>query len=517
MMALQRISGIAKADFLERVRKFSFPAFAAFLVFSVFWFVPRPSGFTGLVIEPDRFLQGSDPSWIPISSALCGGTFLCLLGFVYIKNAVRQDHEAGILTLVQTSSLKRSTYLFGKFLSNVCLLLLLLVFLMAASFLTMVVRFPGRFIPLQSFFSPFLCIIPGLFFVSAFALLTDCAPVFRKNSSLSIGLYFCLFVLILTFGSLNRNPYRLTSIFDFSGFMWIHDSISRTVTAVTGQPATRINLFSYSREAGSQLKTLVFHGLMPSAAYFSDKLIMIALSLGLTGLASLLLPKSQNPVFAAAKKQLPQAIKNAPARIPFFHFGVFRSQMTILLKSQSFFWWSVAVCLWIANLFSPMDTVRSALFPLAFVWLLPVFSKMGYLEHQTGMIIVLRTIPNAPLLQALFCWRAGLAISFFTSLPVLLRLFLSQNFAGFLAVIIFTIFIPTSALFLGEWTKSNRPFEILYLILCFLMMNLPTLVFTDSSFSVQSGLRACCFILITVGMLVLAFAARLKTIRVTFK
>lgn len=513
MTEFQRIFGMAKADFLERVRKFSFPAFAAAMVFTVFWLVPRPSGFTALVIEPDQLLQGSDPSWIPMSSAMCGGMLLCLLGFAYIRNTVQHDRDIGIFRLVQVSPLKRSSYLFGKYFSNVSLLLLLLGFLMASSFVTMAIHFPGRFIPLYAFVSPFLCVVPGLFFVAAFALLTDCMPVFRKSSGLSIAVFFCFSILILTFATLYRVHSRFLSIFDFSGYLWMHDSISSAAVAVTGQPVTHISLFTNSHETGAHLKALAFHGLTPSVSCLADKLILIAFSLILTFFASFLLPVSQK-ADSAVKKQNPRESSKISAKIPFFHFGLIHSEAMILFKDRGAFWWAAAVCLWIANLVSPMDTVRGALFPIALAWMLPVFSKMGCLEHQTGVAAVLRTIPKAPFLLTLACWNTGLAVSLFTALPVLLRLLFSNHLADFVSILAVAVAVPSFSLCLGEWTKTNRPFETLFLIFCYLAINVPELLFAGDYFTAASALRVGVLILITGAMLFLTFT---KTLAQNFR
>ncbi len=482
MSGFQRILGTAKADFLERTRKFSFFAFAAILVFAVFWFVPKPSGVTSMVIEPARLLQASDPSWIPMSSAMCGGMLLCILGFAFIKDTVQQDCHAGIFYWIQTSPLKRSTYVLGKFVSNVFLLLLLLGFLMAASFFMMVLHFPGQFIPLYDFFSPFLCLVPGLFFVAAFAVLTDCVPVFRKSSRLSIAVFLCFSVMILTFESLWRIHFRILSIFDFSGFLWMRDSISNTVLAVTGHPVTQINLFTSAHRTNAQLKAVAFHGLTPSYQFFIDKLILVAFSLLLALLASFMLPKFEKAAASAQKQAVPKP-KNAPAWIPPLHFGIIHSEALILIKDRTRLWWITAICLWIATIFSPMNTVCSALFPITFAWMLPVFSKMGCLEYQTGVNSVLRTISKAPLLLAFDCWSTGLVISLAVGFPTLLRLLFSNQIANFISALVFTAAVPSFALFLGEWTKTNRPFEILYLIVCYLAVNVPKLIFAGAYFT----------------------------------
>lgn len=508
MSGFQRILGTAKADFLERIRKFSFFAFAAILIFAVFWFVPKPSGVTSMVIEPTRLLQASDPSWIPMSSAMCGGMLLCILGFAYIKNTVQQDCHAGIFYWIQTSPLKRSTYVLGKFVSNLFLLLLLLGFLMAASFFMMVLHFPGQFIPLYDFFSPFLCLVPGLFFVAAFAVVTDCAPVLRKSSSLSIAIFLCFSIMILTFESLWRINSHLLSIFDFSGFLWMRDSISNTVLAATGHPVTQINLFTSAHRTNAQLKAVAFHGLTPSYQFLIDKLILMASSLILALLASFMLPKSEKAAASVQKQATPKP-NNALAWIPPLHFGITHSEALILLKDRTKLWWMTAICLWIATFFSPMDTVCSALFPIAFAWMLPVFSKMGCLEHQTGVDSILRTMPKVPLLLTFDCWNTGLAISLAVGFPTLLRLLFSNQIANFISALVFVVAVPSFALFLGEWTKTNRPFEILYLIVCYLAVNVPQLIFTGAYFTAESTVRVIGLVILTGVMLFLTFTKKL--------
>ena len=509
MKTVRAVLGVAKADFLERVRRFSFVALCALAVFFTFWFVPRPTGFTALVIDPDVFLQGSDPSWIPMSAAMCGGMLLCLFGFAYIVNSVQRDWKSGVLSLLRTSPTKRAAYLFGKLLSDTLLLLCLLASVLAGSFLIMEIRFPGRFLSPWDFFSPFLCVIPGLVFVSAFALLTECAPLFRRRSGLSIALFFCLSVTVLTLSAMDINPHGLISVFDFSGYLWMRDSISAAARLSTGRPLTQISVFTDSHVGGTNLKALVFHGLEPSVPYCLDKLTLLAVSILTTFLASRLLPRMEK-IFAAPKSSTAASKSRASSlpALPACRFGLFPSELRKALGPQSVFWWICAAGLWIACLFSPVQTVRDTLFALVFVWLLPVFSRMGCLERQSGMADILRTVPGAMVRQALACWRAGAAISIAAVFPALVRLLCLADGAGFLSALIFALFVPSLAFFLGEYTASNRAFEILLLVLCFLALNVPPLLIADG-FSASSCMRMVIAILLTAGMLFFSFGKRL--------
>lgn len=509
MKTLCAIWGVARADFLERVRRFSFIASCALAVFFTFWFVPRPTGFTALVIDPDIFRQGSDPSWVPMSAAMCGGMMLCLFGFVYILNSVGLDQKSGVLSLLRASPTKRFAYLFGKLISDTLLLLGLLAAMMAGAFLIMEIRFPGRFLLPWDFFSPFLCIVPGLVFVAAFALLMECAPLFRGRSGLSTALFLCLFITFLSLASMDIDPYRLISVFDFSGFLWMRDSISMAARSVTGRPLTQISVFTDSHAGGPNLKTLVFHGLVPSVSYLTGKLTLLAISVLMTLLASRLLPRAEKggvpPKFSPVSSK---AKSSSHPAVPAYRFGLFRAELRKLLGPQPVFWRVCAAGLWTACLLSPMDIVRDTLFALTFAWLIPVFSRMGCLEHQSGMSAVLRTVPGAMVRQASACWRAGVLISLVTALPALIRLFCLADGAGFLSAFLFALLVPSAALFLGEWTASNRAFEILLLILCFLSLNIPALLIAGR-FSGTSSMRMAMTILLTAALSSLSFGKRM--------
>ncbi len=509
MKTARAVWGVARADFLEHVRQFSFIAFCALVVFFTFWFVPRTTGFTALVIEPGVFLQGSDPSWVPMSAAMCGGIMLCLFGFAYIINSVQYDQKSGVLSLLRTSPTKRAAYLFGKLISDTLLLLCLLAAMMAGSFLIMEIRFPGQFLSLWDFFSPFLCVVPGLVFVSAFALLMECAPLFRRRSGLSIALFLCLSVTILTLAAMDINPYRLISVFDFSGYLWMRDSISAAACSVTGRSLTKISLFTNFHAAGTSLKVLAFHGLIPSVSYLIDKLALLAASALVTLLASCLLPKTEKVFLVSNFSPVSSKTKvSSPPAVPVYRFGLFCAELRKMLGSQPVFWWVCAAGLWIACLFSPMDTVRNTLFVLVFAWLIPVFSRMGCMEHQSGMMAILRPVPGAMVRQAVACWQAGAVISLIAVLPALVRLLFLADGAGFLSALIFALFVPSMAFFLGEWCASNRAFEILLLILCFLALNAPALLIANQ-FSISSGIRMIVTILLAGFMLFLSFCKRL--------
>lgn len=509
----------AKADFLDRVRRFSFLATSALTVLATFWFVPKPTGFTSMVIEPGSVLQASDASWVPMSAALCGGMVLCLAGFAYIKNAVRLDRETGVLSILRASPVGRFPYLLGKLLSNFMLLSALLAAEAVGAFLTMLIQFPGQFPSPYSFLTPFLAVLPGLAFVSAAALLAECVPFFSRGagSGVATALFFSLFICVLTLGSMGIDPLGLTSVFDFSGYLWLRDSISAAVLSVTGKPAVQISVFTNVHASGEGLKPVVFHGLMPSMRFLSEKLALIGFSVVLTAIASLLLPRREKPVHSKEERESePQKESAAPAYrrryspIPASGApisGLFFPELRMMLAERSVFWKAAALGLWIAALFAPVETVRETLLPVSFGWMLPVLSQMGCREHRNGMESVLCTVEGAPLRQAGACWLAGFAVSAAAAMPLLLRMLASGRETGFAACLIFTLFVPSAALFLGEWTNTDRAFELLFLVLLYLMLNMPDLMLPLEP-GLRSFSRIAVFALLSAAMMLLALGKR---------
>lgn len=517
------IWAVAKADFLDRTRRFSFLAISALTVFASFWCVPKKQGFRALVIEPNVFIQGYDASWVPMSAAMCGGMLMCIIGFVYIKNAVRLDRETGVMPLLQTSQLRRITYFFGKLISNFFLLSVLFAAVVLGACIMLLIQYPGQLISPYDFFTPFFCVLPGLVFISALALFMEAIPFFNcgAGSGIGVAIFLSIFILILTFGSMGINPYRITSVFDFSGYMWLTNSIDAAVIPITGAKVTSINVFagggSYS--AGANLKPLTFHGLMPSAEFLWDKAVLIIFSFALTALAAVLLPRREKAAHTAKTQKnistdkkhnsaaVPQSLRYIPvSAVNYSICAQIGAQLRMMLK-QSVFWRIVSIGLFIACVFSPLETVRGTLLPLSLGWMLPVLSQMGCREHQCGMLDILRTIKNAPARQALACLHSGVSVSIITALPFLVRTLIFGQKIEFIACFIFVMFVPSLALFLGELTKTNRAFEIVFLFLCYIMMNIPSLII-PTEFSVNVIVNCVVLLLAAIVMLSVTLGKR---------
>ena len=71
----------------------------------------------------------------------------------------------------------------------------------------------------------------------------------------------------------------------------------------------------------------------------------------------------------------------------------------------------------------------------------------------------------------------GVVILFMLSAPAAIRCFLEQKFLCSFCYIVFSLFVPALACFSGECSRSRRAFETVYLLICFLLLNMPSFLF----------------------------------------
>jgi len=145
--------------------------------------------------------------------------------------------------------------------------------------------------------------------------------------------------------------------------------------------------------------------------------------------------------------------------------GLVVSELRLILKGTSLWWYLVAAALIPACLFVPMAGVRAFLFPLAWIWPILKWSPLGTREQQFGTDGLLYSSPAPVWRQLPAAWLAGVLIASAAGSGMGLRLALAGDAAGLEGWLVGALFVPTLALCLGSLSGSSKLFEILYLIL----------------------------------------------------
>lgn len=527
---MSRMLAICSADIKERTRRFSYWAMVALCLFAAFLFVPNPeASFRVLALDSDIYAQASNPTWVPMASALCSGLLLPLLGFSYVKNAIGGDRDSGVMNLLQTARLPRLGYVCGKFISSCGTLLSMLGVLALGAVVMVVVRFPEQWLNPWALVSPFIALVPGIIFTAALAVFCETVPFLRTKagSALAILGIFILQVQSITSvvdytQGVQASPLAL---FDIAGYQWLFGGIHEASIAATGRPiysSTILGGGDWISNTGTS--ELVFEGLHFNPTALLASLTLLASSVLLVFVASVLLERrplsyrsGRRSIGSASEHNKPivQSGLSSARWVP-AHSGCFSitrmvtAEVMRLTKTVSFLWLFPAVGLLVAMCLVSLNIGITVLLPVLYGWSILLFSSMGSDDMVSGMDALYRTISGTPVRQAAAAYAAGAVFSLILAAPVCVRVALDGNITTLCAIFAWVMAVPAWGLTLGRFTQSPRPFQIMFIILLYMVLNMPQVFFPAGAAALVNSII---YFVLAVIALALLFSERLQVQR----
>jgi hypothetical protein len=521
--AVRIIYASARADFLERVRRYSFLVTLGFALY--FGYLAAAGKFT-LRIGDSRGIYNS--AWIGSLLAIVGSTFISLAGFYFVKNSVQRDRESRVGQILAATPLSRTAYIFSKFASNFAVLSAMIGILALSSLAMQWSVGEDRHMHLWQLLSPFLLLsLPAMAVIAALAVLFETIPLLRGGFG-NIAYFFLWTVLLAA-------PVATGSLaFDLAGLALLrHDLI-----ASSAAPSAE-NSFSFSLEFGqTHAATAAFRweGIPWTANVVVPRMALSAAAFLLCGLAAALFDRfdtarngrpapsttpappvahsesSSSPTAAFPRALTPLAA--SPQRSRFF--AIFSAELRLLFKGQRWWWYTVAAGLLIASATVPSRDARGIILACAWIWPILLWSPSGIREtlHQTNQIIFSAPHPVARQLPAV--WLAGAIVTVCTGSGFALRLLLSADWRGLLAWCAGVLFIPSSALAFGVWSGSSKPFEILYTLFWYIgpMHAMPAFDFMGSAPATSSTRYPLFYLVLALVFLLMAVAGRKRQLLV---
>jgi hypothetical protein len=466
---------LARADFLERVRRYSF---VLTMGISIYLGYAATTGQLEMRVGDSRGVFNS--AWIGGLMALVCSTFLSLAGFYVVKNTIERDRLTRVGEILASTPMSKTLYVMGKVLSNFLVLAAMVVILAISGIIMQVWHAEAPRVDLWKLLGPFLLIVlPAMALVAAVAVLFETIPGLRGG--FGNVLYFFVWSVALATPIIASENNR-SSLFDWAGLSVIWSSIGSAAKL----PA---NQFSFSLSIGNQAhagSTFQWNGVQWTPELILARLSWIAVALALALLAALLFDRfdpskerSQRAISTPADSPVelaenlpPRTSIHAPPLTPLanrqshFRFGaILLAELRLMLKGQKWWWYAVVAGFIVACAATPSASGRGMLLACAWFWPVLIWSKMGVREtrDQTSQLIFSAPHPIARQLPAV--WLAGLGLALLTGSGFGGRLLFTGNWRGLLAWLIGALFIPTLALTLGVWSGSSKLFEIVYTLL----------------------------------------------------
>jgi len=495
MSAARSIYHLARSDFLERIRRYSFLLVLGLTVYAGYMCIPPLGGtYTAFVIGGARGFY--DSPWVGLVFGNVVSTMLPLLGFYLVKDSVERDVRTGVGQILAATPLNRVSYVVGKWLSNLAVLASILGMLTLVAPLMQILRAEDTAVDLWAIAAPiWLMGLPIAGLTAAIAVLFECVPWLRGGLGSVAYVFLWLAVVLVGWGPLFDRagvPYN-----DVAGLSRPLASIREQMVAAGLDPA-RGTTDLFEPTGGRVVARFAWSGLAWTAGILFERLTWMALALGMALAAAVPFDRfgSARPVtgrrgrparegrwpwspraHAATEQPAAPSTHATTATVRLTPLGERRpraclgallvGELRLMLRGHHRLWRLVALGLLIATLAAPMGRVLHLFMPVAWLWPLRIWSAMGSREErfQTGPFVLPMIRPLRR--QWLALWLAGVVVGVVVSAPAALRRLLDGqwDFLGPRAV--GGMVVPALALALGAWTRDGRLFEIVYVVLWF--------------------------------------------------
>jgi len=517
MNQVRVIYHLARADFLERVRRYSFLIMLGAVVF-----LGYQAGVGNINVQVGTYRGEFNSAWVGSMMSVIGSFFLGWFGFYLVKGSVARDRETGVGQIMATTPLTRPLYTFGKWLSNFAVLIAMVAILALAGIAIQLFVGESKQLEFFTLLAPFLFItLPALALVAAVAVLFE--TIGFLQGSFGNVVYFILFIFIFPLAdSLSKtNPG-----FEPFGFALLQNSMGAAAKAAFpdydggfAMGSTDIPILGIFHWAGVDwtpdliLKRIAFFGIAIAvtlvASIFFDRFDPSrSKPRRMKNTASTLKPE---PV--ATSQTLSQPIHLTPlaaSQNGFAFVRVLVSELKLLLKGQRWWWYAGVLGLFFASIANTPESVRSFVLPITWLWPILIWSGMGNREIQnnTQQMVFSSAAPLMRQLPAI--WLAGFLVTVITGSGAALKLLGAGDTVGLLAWFSAALFIPSFALALGIWSNSHKLFEVIYVSMWYLSMNkLDAVDFFGANSSGNIGF----FIPLSIALIIAAIIGRARQLR----
>lgn len=526
---------LAVADFWDRVRR---PAYAVILFAAVgLGYLATPAKEAGWVVMQVGDYRGAyNSAYVGMVVALAGAVWLSLGGFYVVRNAISRDESTGVGRLLAATPLSNLAYLTSKFLSSVLVLGSMLGVLAVTAVVMQLARGEATTVDPVDLLSPFVLIaLPIMAFTAAAALLFEAIPFLRAG--LGNVLWFFIWAFIAIGGQSPNAPL---------GGIGVHQVVQSLGDSMKAQgiDPSEAGEFSLGLTLVSEpLKTFEWTGFDPSSAYLLTRCVLILIAVALALVPAFWFPRFdpargrelQDPSAQSAddrtedKSTFPAmpvvAIQEEPGAARSDTFGnVPRAQVKlgnsavrllvgevrVLLQGIPLWWWAGVLTLTaVSQMVTPATGVTRILLPLAWIWPVLIWSRLGTQRHEHGVEAILGAYPAARR-RVLAEWGAGLLLTAVAGIGPALRMLTGSDGPGLLHWFLGALFIPSFALALGMLSRTHRLFQAAYLPLWYGTVNgITPLDFMGAlrgPDGLPAGMSPALLIGATVVMLATAFA-----------
>jgi len=561
-LRMLRLYHLARADFLERVRRYSFLILVGLTVYLGYLFVPPvDAAYQTVSLGDARGVYNS--AWMGAMYGLMISSLVTLIAFYPIKNTVTRDRETRVGQIIAATPVRKASYALGKWLSNLALLTLLLGVMTVMAVVMQWVRAEDLRLDLAALVVPlWLIAFPALSLAAAMAVLFECTPVLRGAAGNVI--YIIVYVAVLVASIEGADGIVMKAVNDPFGIAYVISDMQRTLLPLDPDYDGQVAIGGAALSADPLF--FGWDGMVWSGAMVAARLSWVGVAFLLALLAALpfdrfdparqrlrrraerqasdvtsLPPLSpprtdhggeeERPAGASALSPSPAALtagadlsSPSPACLagPVFCTGAGRgggrvllAELRLSLKGRRWWWYAVLAGLNVAGLAVPDATVYTYLFAAAWFWPITLWSALGSRERQHDTQQIVFSVPRPVGRQLAGAWLAGVCLTALAGAGFALQRAFTGQWDALAAWAVGALFIPSLALALGVWSGGPRAFEIVYTFLWYIgpINGVSALDYMGVTAGGLTGHVSLIYLLATVVLLGLAVLGRRRQVQ----
>ena len=467
---------LARADFLERVRRYGFLLILAGTIF-LGYAINRGDFY----LELDGYRGILNSAWIGSMMAASTILMLSLFGFYLVKNAIERDTHTGVGQIIATTPISRPAYLLGKWLSNWAVLSALVVILAAAAVLMQLLGGGAHSLDLFKLLSPFvLLVLPAMAIVAAIALLFETVSWLRGGFGNVVYFFLWTFGMVAVF--LSKSLWL-----DWSGMKVVYSSMGEALKAVFPAYSGGFDFTGQALPAGG-LRTFDYEGIRWSLEILASRAVWMVAAAGLSICGSLFFRRFDPSLEKASRSRkdpqvspetgdshvetaLPEItltpLTKGKVQSPFA--AVFLAELRMYIKGQPWWWYAVVGGLLVAQLFNPPDVSR-VLLAVTWAWQVLLLGGLGCRENRFNTHQLVFSAPHPLASQLPATWLSAFAVTALLGSGAFIRFLVAGETTSLLAWLGGALFIPSLALILGVLTGGSKAFEVVYILWIYLIV-----------------------------------------------
>jgi len=550
MRTVRVLYHLAKADFLERARRYSFLITIAVTIGAGCFFVP-PIGANYVTLDLGGYRGVYNSAWVGGLVALLTAMFLWMFGFYLVKNAVERDRRTGVGQIMAATPLRKPAYTLGKWLSNFAFLAAIVLVLALAALGMQLIRGEELRVEAWPLVSPFLLMaLPAVAVISGVAVLFEMIPGLSGGFGNVVYFFVSIFVLDVSYRS-GWDPLGMSALKSSITSALESASLPYDGSFGVGYAPLEGSMAEWVESAGGyvpigDLRVFRWEGVAWTADMLVSRLAWLCAGAAVALLAAIFFHRFDPargtvlrvgslarrlrgaPLDAPATASVIPARVTVPVRAPVslgrlttgqrrysFPHAVL-AELRLMLRAHPLWWHATLAGLIIACLVAPAEEARRMLLPLAWIWPLTVWSAMGARErrHHTEQFVFSAARPLGRQLPAM--WLAGVVVAALAGGGWATRLLLNSDWTSLVAWASGALFIPSLALALGSWSGSSKLFEVVYTMWWYVgpMNQVPALDFTGASGIAASPAMPLRYLGLTVILLVLSVIGRRRQLEI---